>query len=416
VYRVTLSAATLLICSSALPAYSVLTHEAVIDVAWEQNIQPLLLRRFPQATSEELAKAHGYAYGGCIIQDMGYYPFGSHFFSDLVHYVRSGDFVVNLIRDSQTLDEYAFALGALAHYAADNLGHSIAVNPSVGVQYPKLRSEYGSDVTYEDDPAAHLKVEFGFDVLQVARGSYAAKSYHDFIGFQVSKPLLERGFRDTYDLELQDVFSSIDLALGTYRHTVSSIIPEMTRVAWSLKKNELVDAHPGLTRRKFIYNLSKANYAREWDGKYQRPGIGARILAFLIRILPKVGPLKAAEMKAPTVKTATWFEGSFNKTLDFYRGLLAKAERDELVLANRDFDTGEPTRPTEYRMADDAYAKLTIKLAGKDPASLDARLRDNILTFYANLDLPYATKKDADEWRQTLVALDKLKREEVATQ
>src|SRR5215469_8611173 len=156
-----------------LHAYSVLTHEAIIDSAWNQNIKPLLLKRFPNATRDELLKAHAYAYGGCIIQDMGYYPFGSHFFSDLLHYVRSGDFVMNEIAASQDLSEYAFALGSLAHYAADNEGHSIAVNRSVGVEYPKLASEFGPKVTYADNPTAHLRVEFGFDVLQVARGNYA---------------------------------------------------------------------------------------------------------------------------------------------------------------------------------------------------------------------------------------------------
>ena len=105
-------------------SYSVLTHEAIIDSVWDTSIKRLLLKRFPDATPERLVEAHAYAYGGSIVQDMGYYPFGSQFFSDLLHYVRSGDFVLNLIRDSQDLNEYAFSLGALAHYAADNTGHT----------------------------------------------------------------------------------------------------------------------------------------------------------------------------------------------------------------------------------------------------------------------------------------------------
>ena len=209
----------LLSCLPAAQAYSVLTHEAIIDTAWDQNIVPLLVKRFPMSTPDELIMAHGFAYAGAIIQDMGYYPFGSRLFSDLAHYVRSGDFIVTMIRDSQDLEEYAFALGALAHYASDTQGHSIAVNPSVAIGYPKLRRKFGRSVTYEDDPAAHIKVEFGFDVLQVARGNYAPQSYHDFIGFYVSKPLLERSFHDTYGLEPEEVFGDFDLALGTYRRT-----------------------------------------------------------------------------------------------------------------------------------------------------------------------------------------------------
>jgi Zinc dependent phospholipase C len=393
----------------AAQAYSVLTHEAIIDAAWDQNIQPLLVKRFPMSAPGDLIMAHGYAYAGAIIQDMGYYPFGSKFFSDLTHYVRSGDFVVTLIRESEDLDEYAFALGALAHYAADTEGHSIAVNPAVAIQYPKLKREFGRIVTYEDNPVAHLKVEFGFDVLQVARGNYAPQSYHDFIGFHVSKPLLERAFHDTYGLDLMEVFGDLDLALGTYRRTVSKIIPEMTRVAWRLEKDKLVSGRPGLTRRRFQYNLSRASYRKEWDDTYKEPGLGARILAFIIRILPKFGPLKTVDVKPPTMQTATLFEESFNRTMTLYRSLLAQAGEQRLALENRDFDTGEPTRPARYRLADEAYAKLTIKLADKDPSQVDPVIRDNILGYFRDLNLDFAARNNPKEWTQTVTALDKLR-------
>ena len=409
------------VCAAALlwapgaRAYSVLTHEAIIDSAWDQNIKPLLLQRFPQTAPDDLKHAHAYAYAGAIIQDMGYYPFGSREFSDLVHYVRSGDFVVNMIRDSQDLNEYAFALGSLAHYAADTEGHSIAVNPSVALQYPKLESEYGREVTYEEDPSAHLKVEFGFDALQVARGHYAPDSYHDFIGFKVSKPVLQRAFQDTYSLQLKDVFKDLDLALGTYRFTVSHVIPEMTKVAWDLKKKELMQAEPKLTRRKFVYYISRASYRKEWDGRHEEPGIGARFLAFLFRILPKVGPLKAASYKVPTPQTAKLFEDSFDKTLDFYRYLLGEVGKGNLTLTNRDFDTGEPTRPTEYQLADKAYSKLAIQLSKKPPENVDPKVVENILGYYRDPNLPYATKKDPDVWQQTLTAVNKLRTETAAS-
>src|SRR5258708_7236003 len=180
------------------PGYSVLTHEAIIDSAWNDSIKPVLLKRFPHTTPEQLSEAHAYAYGGAIIQDMGYYPFGSKFFTDLVHYVRSGDFVEAMLSEAQDVNEYAFALGALSHYEADNEGHPIAVNRSVPILYPKLRAKYGDRVTYVEDPAAHLKTEFGFDVVQVARGRYRSEDYHDFIGFKVAKPVLERAFKATY--------------------------------------------------------------------------------------------------------------------------------------------------------------------------------------------------------------------------
>ncbi len=231
-------------------AYAVLAHEAIIDSAWDANIRPLLLKRFPSATPEQLKEAHGYAYGGAIIQDMGYYPHGSFFFSDLTHYVRSGDFILALLRDSNDLDGYAFALGALAHYAADNEGHPIGTNRAVPLLYPKLEKKYGDSVTYEEDRLAHVKTEFGFDVLEVAQGRYAPDAYHDFIGFEVSVPLLEQAFQDTYGLDLKSVLTDENKVLGSYRHDVSQLLPEATRVAWSLKKNDIVKDQPGITRQK----------------------------------------------------------------------------------------------------------------------------------------------------------------------
>ena len=240
-----------LVLATAQPSfgYSVLTHEAIIDTTWNDSIKPTLLKRFPRATVDQLREAHAYAYGGAIIQDMGYYPFGSKIFTDLVHYVRSGDFIEALLKEASDLNEYAFALGALAHYAADNEGHSIGVNPGVPVIYPKLRAKFGNRVTYAEDPAAHLKTEFGFDVLQIARGKYAPQAYHDFIGFEVSKPVLERAFKQTYGIEMKDLFANLDLAIGSYRRAVSTVIPEMTKVAWETKKDAIEKTTPGRNSR-----------------------------------------------------------------------------------------------------------------------------------------------------------------------
>ena len=200
-----LSLAALGVCLFLAPqsasAYSVLTHEAIIDSTWDSGIRPLLVKRFPTCTADELREAHGFAYGGSIIQDLGYYPFGSAFYSDLTHYVRSGDFIANMIRDSQDLDEYAFALGALAHFAADNNGHRIATNVSVALLYPKLRLKFGNSVTYADDHVSHSKTEFAFDVFQASKGRYASEGYKDFVGFQVSKRVLQQAFLDTYGME-----------------------------------------------------------------------------------------------------------------------------------------------------------------------------------------------------------------------
>jgi Zinc dependent phospholipase C len=227
-------------------AYSVLAHEAIVNSAWDEAIKPLLLKRFPSATRDELRTAHGYAYGGCLIQDMGYYPFGSEFFSDLMHYVRSGDFVEALLGDSLNLNEYAFALGALAHCAPDNEGHRTGTNLAVPILYPKLRKKYGDMVTYDQNPLAHLKTEFGFDVLQVAKGRYASDAYRDRIGFEVSKDLLSRAFQETYSLDINSVLSDYDVAIASFRRDVSRLIPETTKIAWQTEKDEIQKTLPEL--------------------------------------------------------------------------------------------------------------------------------------------------------------------------
>jgi hypothetical protein len=375
-------------------AYSVLTHEAIIDSAWPNEIKPLLLKRFPSTTEEQLRDAHAYAYGGAIVQDMGYYPFGSKFFSDLLHYVRSGEFIAALLRESQDVNDYAFALGALAHYASDNEGHPVAVNRAVPMLYPKLRAKYGPEVTYEDDPGAHLKTEFAFDVVSVAQGQYASQTYHDFIGFQVAKPLLERAFQDTYSLEMAKLFRDEDLALGTYRFAVSELIPELTKTAWTSKKKEIQQLQAGMTRRKFVYRLSRASYHKEWDRKYERPGPGARFLAWLFRILPKVGPLRALAFKVPTPEAEKLFLTSFADTSRMYRGLIDEVNENRLRLENENFDIGRPTRRGAYRKADETYDKLLEQFADS-PDRVSAELQVDILRFYGESDAPSSEKASA---------------------
>jgi hypothetical protein len=372
-------------------------------------MRPLLLKRFPDATDEQLKEAHGYAYGGAIIQDMGYYPHGSFFFSDLTHYVRSGDFVLALLRDSKDLDGYAFALGALAHYAADTDGHAIGTNRAVPLLYPKLKSKYGDTVTYEQDRLAHVKTEFGFDVLEVAQGRYAPDDYHDFIGFGVSVPLLEQAFQETYGLDLKVVLSDEDKVLGSYRYDVSRLLPEATRVAWSLKKNDIQKDQPGVTRRKFLFNLSRASYQKNWGKQYQQPSFGERFLAFLIRIFPKFGPLRVLELKTPTPAAEQLFEASFNDSLSRYQKLLAQAGDGQPDLLNENFDTGEMTGPGKYRLTDETQAKLLAALAKQDFKGASPEIRAELLEYFGHPDAPYEMKRKPKNWARVQAELEELK-------
>jgi hypothetical protein len=393
-----LTATLLLLSPPHAAAYSVLSHEAIIDSAWDTNLKPLLLKRFPNATQENLREAHGYAYGGAIIQDLGYYPHGSIFFSDLAHYVRSGDFIMALLRDAKDPNGYAFALGSLAHYAADIDGHRLAINRAVPVLYPKLKKKYGDVVTYEDDKLAHAKTEFGFDVLQVARHRYAPDSYHDFIGFNVSQPLLDQAFCETYGLELNEVLLDEDKAMGSYRRAVSHLIPKATKVAWAAKGKEIQHDVPGITKRKFLYNLSRASYEKEWGKDYQKLGFGDKFLAVLFALLPKIGPLRVLQLRMPTPATERMFQESFNATLDRYRKLLKDWDEGHLKLANNNFDVGEPTGPGRYRMNDDTHAELLDRLAKRNFANLSSEMRSELITFFSDPNAEYATKRKHKLW------------------
>ncbi len=402
----------LLVCLLAGPrpikAYSVLAHETIIDAAWHTNIQPLLRKRFPNATPDELRKAHAYAYGGAIIQDLGYYPHGNKFFSELTHYLRSGDTIQALLRDAQDLYQYAFALGALSHYAADNEGHRLAVNRAVPVLYPKLQKKYGDVVTYEEDPAAHLKTEFGFDVLQVAQGRFAPDAYHNFVGFEVAQPLLDRVFRESYGLELASVLDNEPQAIGSYRHAISSTIPKATRVAWALKKNEIQRDLPTMTRKRFLYNISRADYEKNWGRNYRAPTVGEKFLAFLFRLIPKKGPLKALALRTPTPQTEQWFEQSFNATLAEYRRLLSQWDQGRLVLINDNFDVGTVTPPGQYRLNDQTYSALLDRLAKRNFSGISPELRAELLRFYRDPSAPYATRKNRKAWERVQDELQRL--------
>jgi hypothetical protein len=399
---------TVLMCSAGLSGYSVLTHEEIVDLLWTDAIQPLLLKRYPESSEDQVREAHAYAYGGAVIQDLGYYPFGSSEFSNLMHYVRSGDFVRELRLQSQDVNEYAFALGALSHYASDIAGHP-AVNQSVAIQYPKLRAKFGKSVRYAQDRTAHLRTEFGFDMVQVAKNRYASEQYHDFIGFKVSKSLLERVFPIIYGIELKDVLPRADLAIGSYRFSISRLIPKMTQVALKTHKKDMMRETPTLARKKFLYRLSRSDYEREWGKDYRKPGFGVRFLAALLRFMPKIGPFKALAFNNPTPEMEELYFKSINSTVDQYRALLGDVRTDSLLPPNRDLDDGRMTKPGEYSLADNTYAELLARLSERKFDRTTTELRADILRFYSDLSIPIETKKDKARWQGVLTGLDQLK-------
>jgi hypothetical protein len=380
-------------------AYSVLAHEATIDAAWDRGIRPLLLRRFPRASAESLDRARSFAYGGSVIQDLGYYPFGNKLFSNLLHYVRSGDFIEALIRESRDIDEYAFALGALAHYTDDNTGHPDATNRAVPLAFPKLRNKLGDTITYYEAPKQHVIVEFSFDVVQAAGGEYLPQAYQSFIGFRVARRVLERAFERTYGLTMGDLFTDPQRAIETYRYSVSEIIPALTEAAWRDKHDEILEALPDIQRSGFVFRYGRADYERDYGTTYQKPSRFARFLGFMYRLLPKIGPLKPLSFEAPTPEVELLFARSFRQAATRYQAILSGIADNRFELTNTDFDTGRPSRHGEYALADDTYAELLSKLEHRSFANVPEGLRRNILTFYGPQPAPAThSKLDRKRW------------------
>jgi hypothetical protein len=375
--------AFVLMAATDARAYSVLAHEALIDAAWDDAIAPRLRRRFPRASPQDVRAARAFAYGGSLIQDMGYYPFGSKFFSNLVHYIRSGDFVEALIRESRDVNEYAFALGALAHYASDNLGHPGAVNRAVPIIYPKLKQEYGSEVLYAHSPSRHVMVEFAFDVVQAARGAFKSDVYQQWIGFEVPQPLLDRAFRDTYGLALADVFGDVELAIGTYRRAASEILPDVTRLAWRDKKDEILQAMPGVTEQQFVFAVNRQQYDEKFGRNYRKPGFLARMVIAIFKVLPKFGPFKPLAFEPLTPETERMFLESFAATRTRYGALLQRAGTGSPALADTDLDTGASPMRGVNPLADETYGELLKELAAKNFAGTPAPLRASINAHFA---------------------------------
>jgi len=390
-------------------AYSVLTHEALIDANWNNILLPLLKQKYPASTEDELKEAHAYAYGGAVIPDMGYFPGGSKLFTNLIHYVRTGDFVLALLNGAHNLDEYAFALGALCHYEADKYGHRIGINPGVPIVYPKLERKFGNAITYEQNPVAHVRIEFSFDVLQTARGNYATAIYHDYIGFKVARPVLEKAFLETYGIDVNDLFRNLSRTIGTFRWIVKDLFPIITRSAWASKKGEIKKRIPGATGRRFIYTMHRKNYYREYVTKEERPPFFANILSLFIRIAPKIGPLRVLKFKIPDADAEKIFINSFDTTVANYSYYIGKLYNGPIALSNIDFDTGLNTAPGEYGLADKTYYELLMKLNDKQFATSTPALQENILAFYIQYKPDTHTKRQIREWHNTENALKQLR-------
>lgn len=430
-------------------AYSLLTHEELIDLTWQSSIVPLLLSRYPTLTPAQLEEARAYAYGGCVMQDIGYYPLGDRFFSNLTHYVRSGDFVVNLFRDAGNADELAFAVGALSHYIGDSYGHADATNLAVPREFPKLRARYGPVVSYAEGEHQHVQTEFAFDIDQIAHHRMAPAHYLRHIGLGVPIKQVALAFYQTYGLS-EDFTQSRGrrINVGAYRFAVRRFIPRIAYAVTLLHRGNEPPELPTAELAQLQREVLAVEQQNHWDQYRRKPGPGTYLLAGLLYVLPKVGPLKLVAIKGPTSQTEQDYivsvlrsEASLNNALRRFTppptgNLTAGAATERAAsrsstppsanagagqnvprdsadpahpLPNRDLDTGRPVQPAGYRLTDQTYAELLHDLARAPLHSVPPGVKENVLAYFADLSLPFAMKSRPQGWAAVLADLEVLR-------
>jgi uncharacterized protein (DUF433 family) len=377
--------ASLLLVLLAIPqpthAYSVLTHEQLIDLTWTDSIQPLLLKRYPNLTPAQLREARAYAYGGCVIQDLGYYPLGKPLFSDLLHYVRTGDFIRALFRDAKSPDDVAFAIGALSHYMGDTIGHNESINLAVGTEFPALAAKYGPKVNYAEGTHQHVRAEFAFDVNEIAKHRLAPERYLNHIGFAIPVPLLTRAFYDTYGLDIANVLGHHRPTLRGYRYSVRTLLPRVAYAETLLYRNRIPPDVPSPALDSLNQQVATLAAQDQWDSYRRHAGIGTYLLAGFIFVLPKVGPFSNLSLRGPTPATEQDFVNSLVHTVDILRQTLAHATTTA-NLPNKDLDTGDTIRPGTYRLCDETYANLLHEIALKPATPIPFGIKRDLLAYF----------------------------------
>jgi hypothetical protein len=389
----------LLIPASSYP-YSFQTHEQLVDLTWTDTIEPLLKRRFPGITEPSLLVAHGYAYGGSAIQDLGYYPFANQFFSDLTHYVRSADFVQSLFRHARNANELAFAIGALSHYIGDTIGHSEAINPAVAIEFPNLRKKFGPSVSYAQNHHAHVRTEFAFDVNEASKRHLAPLAYLRHAGLRIPYRLLAQSFLETYGLELRSILGERRPVIRGYRFALRSLLPRVAYAEVVLHRNRFPPEPTTSAAKTFQAQLDRTEFTIGWNQFRKQPGIRTYLLAALIAILPKVGKLSELSIRGPENSTLERYIESVDRCTSSMRDVLGRVEKGDLQLANRDLDTGDRVKPGAYPLTDQTYASLLNDITRLPHPDISAALKQNILDYYADPSAPITTRKNAKEWRR----------------
>ena len=386
-------------------AFSVLAHQAIVDQNWKDQLVPLIRKRFPTVSEQDLKDARSYARAGSHLPDLGYFPFGSREFTDLLHYVRTGDFINRLIAEANTVDEYAFAFGVMAHYEGDTLGHPLATNLSVPKIFPKLEEQYGDTVTYAESPTSHLQTEFRFDILQIAHRHEIPDLFEHSIEFKVPKDFLNRVFKETYGLELSDLFTNFDVALTTYRWGFRTLIDEATGIAWQLYREDIDSLEPGVVEKDFLHVIPRGDFEKEFGNAFMSPGYFARFFGLLGNLVPNVGPLARLPYRPLPKDVRILYFRAFKEASLHYQQELAKVRDNRSDLPDLILDTGGADQAGVYPPADKAYAEL-LKHHEKDQfARVSPSLARIMMKHFENRDAALKFEESDSDRQETLSAL-----------
>lgn len=373
----------LLMSPSSLFPYSFLTHEEILDLAWADSIQPLLLKHFPKLTPAQLREAHAYAYGGCVIQDLGYYPFGKPILSNLFHYVRTGDFIIALFRESRDANDIAFSIGALSHYLGDTIGHPEAINLAVAKSFPELAQKYGPNVNYAEGPHQHIRAEFAFDINAITKHRIAPERYLNRIGFAIPIPLLSRAFYDTYGLDLAKILGRSNPKLLGYRYSARTLLPRVAYAETLLNRKHMPPDIPSPALDQLNRQIATLAAANHWAADRRTAGIGTHILAGLIFIIPKVGPLSDLSLRGPTPSAEQDYVNSLVSTVNAFRQILTRAAASG-ALPNLDLDTGARVYPGTYSLEDYTYADLLHRVTRDPESPIPFGIKRDLAAYFAD--------------------------------
>jgi hypothetical protein len=409
-------------------AYSILTHEQLIDLLWSSDILPMLHTRFPDARPEDLRLARKYAYGGALLADAGYYPKGEPYTANLTHYVLAGDFVTNLFRNATDVYELAFAVGALTHYVGDTIGHSTATNPSVAIAFPNLvkpgGTQIGTDglpeaiVTYEDGEAQYKQVEVGFDINSLNHKRFIPKKIMDRIGFDVPLQQFTYAFYQTYGLQVDFTHTDSSLNLHAYAGDAKGVITEGIYAIASKHKKDGPDESSIAELPEFQAMIANAEAEGHWN-KYKRAGgFESKAMIVVLGVDPAI-PIARVEM--PITTTQRMYIRSVLQSVKLLKQILktpvAPTERfiplwpsdqsnsSPTSLPNFNLDTGhlEPSRA--YRLTDDAYFDLLGRIVANPTWPIPPSTKTAIQTYFSDSDTgPKYDFVSTAEDRQTLAA------------